>query len=338
MESLTMLQTIRFTFFVAAMALIGCRTTKPATEVRLVDNGGQQVYVGGAAGPGLSQSAACTTAVNRAVRAIALRFAQENDSEADDIADAVGVKDGAVFMERFARDSALNAAVQDVQFDPADHLCLATVRWTPPVFVEQAVLKYAERLKAAELAGETNSTEPVRETNTPAPSAEPQPRADLGPPPPPSGSVAPAPNPQGPSVPECSREKKQLASGSSSAESALDDFAECKRRTDGDEDICIRYKLYVDEAQQKQRDRATQLAQCLNRPLEPALQSAIRDELPTHAALVVENRDDGTRIVWAYSPLESTSYALEIDSQGALVGRSSLVGDQRAWLRSSLRL
>lgn len=333
-----MLQIIRFTFFVAAAALIGCRTTKPATEVRLVDNGGQQVYVGGAAGPGLSQGAACTTAVNRAVRAIALRFAQENDSEADDIADAVGVKDGAVFMERFARDSALNAAVQDVQFDPADHLCLATVRWTPPVFVEQAVLKYAERLKADELAGETNSTEPVRETKTPEAPSQPQPRADLGPPPPASGSVAPAPRPQGPSVPECSSEKKRFASGSSSAESALDDFAECKRRTDGDEDICIRYKLYVDEAQEKQRDRAARLAQCLNRPLEPSLQSVIRDKLPTHAALVVENRDDGTLIVWAYSPLESTSYALEIDPQGTLIDRSSLVGDQRAWLRSSLRL
>ena len=30
----------------------------------------------------------------------------------------------------------MNSAVQNVKFDPIEHLCMAQVNWTPPVFIK----------------------------------------------------------------------------------------------------------------------------------------------------------------------------------------------------------
>lgn len=128
----------------------GCASAPPATDVQIVEKGAQKVYVAGAAGPGINKKVACGQAVKRSVNAIADRFADENGRLADALEDQLGI-DGRLLLARFARDRAQDAAVQDLRFNPVEHTCLAAVRWTPPMFVRDAVLKYGQALREREL-------------------------------------------------------------------------------------------------------------------------------------------------------------------------------------------
>src|SRR5262245_4624400 len=123
----------------AAVVLASCAGTGPGTHVEIVEKSGQKVYVSGAAAPGINKGIACEGAVGRSVAAIAKKFAMEEEDIAEDVADLVGVDDGTVFLERYAKDEALDGALQDVSFDPVEHLCMATVSWTPPVFIKEAI-------------------------------------------------------------------------------------------------------------------------------------------------------------------------------------------------------
>lgn len=333
----------------ALAAAVGCRSTKPGTHVELVDKGGEKVYVAGAAGPGVSKTVACQTAVSRSVRAIALRFAQEHEDEAEDIAEAVGASDGAVFMQRFAKDSAFNGAVQDVQFDPANHLCMATVRWTPPVFVKDAVAKYAQSLKEKELAGKTSATEPNKESSSAAEPprealpptstspASPAPETAGDPPPPPPVAVAPQAPPQA-TAPACRSQRSKLGRVMMSGKGAVKDFNECMRRTDNDETICHRYKLYVEEAAEKEEAAAAGLAECINASLGANIRVALGRELAGHSAVAIETKVDGTVVLWTFSPADSTSYAVEITATGELAAKTPLAANQVQWVRSKLAL
>ncbi len=326
-----------------ALLATACRTTTPGTHVEVVDKGGQAVYVSGAAGPGINKSLACGAAVSRAVGAIALRFAQDNDNVADDVAKAVGVENGEVFLQKYAKETALTAAVQDVQFDPAGHLCMATVRWTPPVFVKEAVLKYAEELKAAELGAKPAALAPAA---APAPTPAPAPAPA---PPPPAVSVAPPPAvtaappaAAGPSVPACKDERAALKKTRKASDTALNDLNECNRRTQAiggkpDNTMCHRYTLYVEGAKTKDTEASDKLAQCLNGAHSTALREVLGRDAKGHAALAMETREDGTLIMWTFSPAEETAFALEVND-GTVATRSPLAANQVQWLRQRLGL
>lgn len=325
-------------------AHVACRTTKPGTHVELVDQDGAKTYVAGAAGPGMNQGAACGTAVNRAVAAIALRFAQENDDVADEVAEAVGVDDGEVFLQRYAKAAALDAAVQDIKFDPIDHLCMATVRWKPPIFVKDAVLQYAERLKAAEAAAarpqEQPAAAPTQASTAPAPSTPPPAAQPVAPPPPVSvAPPAPAPAaPPAPAVPACKGERRKLTSVLSASQSALDDLNECRRRTQNDDTICHRYKLKLDEAAAKEAGAGEALCACLNGGLSVTLRGALTAALPGHAAVPVETRADGALVLWTFSPVDKTAFAIDVSPDGNVTGRTPLAANQVQWVRQQLGL
>src|SRR5882724_1319784 len=55
----------------------------PGTHVEVMDKDGGKLYVSGAAGPGMNKALACETAANRAVAALAQRFADDNGDIAD---------------------------------------------------------------------------------------------------------------------------------------------------------------------------------------------------------------------------------------------------------------
>lgn len=322
-----------------AVAVGACARTKPGTHVEIIDDGGK-TYVAGAAGPGMNEGMACRAAVGRAVAAIALKFSQENDDLGDDVADEVGAEDGDVFLQGFAKADAQRAAVQDKRFDPGDHLCFASVRWRPPVFVKEAVLRYAQELKAAETQPQQAAapSSPENTGSTSAPTAQASSPAASQPPPPPVSVAPPAPRAPAPAAPQCKSEKKTLAKTLAGSQKALDDLAECKRRTGGDETICHRYVLYVDEAKKKEADVARDLCKCLNGGLSATLRQALFGALPNHAGVAVETRADGTLILWAYAPLERTAFALEVAPDGAARGTTPLAANQVQWLKQQLGL
>jgi hypothetical protein len=231
-----------------AATFSACAHTKPGTHVEVVEESGEKIYVAGAAGPGMNQALACGAAVGRAVAAIAQRFCDDNDSIADDVADKVGASDGRPFLTGFAKADAEGAAVQDKQFDPVEHLCLATVRWKPPLFVKEAVLKYADEVKRAELERAAPAPKPA--APAPAPSAP---------------SSAPPASPPVPVI-NCDKERRALDKARDATQRTLADFEECKRRTGGDENICHRYKLYKEEAEGKEGVAKSGLERCVEQP------------------------------------------------------------------------
>jgi hypothetical protein len=333
--------------------LAACAHTQPGTYVELIDKGGTTVYVAGAAAPGMNQSLACTGAVSRSVAAIALKFAQKNDNLGDDIAKATGAESGEVFLQRYAKASAQDGAVQDVQFDPTKHLCMATIRWTPPVFVKDAVLKYAEKVKREELgasgapAAQPAAAAPAAPRATAqaapvpvAPPVAPPPVAAAAPAPPSPVSVAAPPPVAAPATPatSCSAERNKWKHIAQSNQKSLDDLQECLRRTSGDEGICHRYKLYVDEAKTKEQAGAQPLIECLNRGLAMTLRQTLMTELAGHAGQAMENRADGTVVVWTYSPTENTAFVVEVALDGRVVSRNPLAANQVQWLRTQLGL
>lgn len=246
-------------------ALVGCRTTKPGTDVQVVDEGGSKTYVGGAAGPGINHDIACDTAVNRSVAAIALRFSQDNDDLKDGIAKDLGVDDGGVFLEKYARATMQGASVQSVNFNPAQHLCMATVRWKPPVFVGDAVKSYAEKLKTEEHAAANPTPAPSAPAET-QPSAQPVEQAPVVSQPSKAtetspSAVAPA-TPQPVATPKCVKERDRQKKTGDALQKATDDMNECLRRTSNNEKTCSRYQLYVNEAKAKDDSATATLNRC----------------------------------------------------------------------------
>jgi hypothetical protein len=322
---------------VALSGLWACRTTKPGTHVEVVDKGGTKVYAAGAAAPGISKSVACRGAVGRAAAAIALRFAQDYDDVGDDIADDVGASDGEVFLQRYAKETAMDSAVQDIQFDPIEHICMAQVNWTPPVFVKEAILKFAEKMKQDELSS-TPGSEPAPAAPVDSGSGSPPPARPPQTPPPPPVSAAPAPAPAGPAVPACTSARAKLSKVLASSQKALDDFAECKRRTSGDETICHRYKLYAEDAQKKEEAAGAKLVACLNAGLSSNLRRALDDALPGHAAISVETSANGNPILFTFSPVDQTGFSIEVAADGRVVGKTGLAANQVSWVRQQLGL
>jgi hypothetical protein len=119
---------------------------------------------------------------------------------------------------------------------------------------------------------------------------------------------------------------------------ALAELNECLRRTSNDETICHRYKLYVDDARGKEDGAGQTLADCLNTGLSVTLRAALSRAVPGHAAVSVETRSDGSVVLWAFSPVSHTAFALAVSPSGRPVDRAPLAANQVQWLRQQLGL
>ncbi len=317
----------------ACLALVlgtGCRSSRPGTHVEIVERGGQKTYFGGAAAQGMSKSASCPVAVRRAVNAIALRFAQDNDGLADDIAEELGVSDGAVFLQRYAKDKAQGASVKNVDHSPTEYYCQAAVHWVPPVFVKEAVTKYALAMRDKELGAaqpEGSATTAPTSSGTQAPVAT----VPNTPPP----GVVPPPQRALPAA-SCKTELKALSKTKHGNQGTVDQLTRCLQKTDGDRTICYGYVLRVDKAKKLELETGTRLGNCLNRELSATARSALGQVLPGHAAVVVENRDDGRLILWTFSPADNTAYVLEVDPEGQGLKQGALAANQVQWVRAQL--
>ena len=223
-------------------ALSGCIHTKAGTHVEILDQDGKRLYVSGAAGPGISQTIACKNAVQRAASAVAHRFAQEESGIGNAVAEAMGASDGAPFLYGYANHTVIHSTVQDVTFDPGASLCMATVRWQPPVFLKEAIVKFALGMKQRELEEADNvaaaeAGRPVEDakTTTQAPVAKKKP---------------------------CRGESRRALQAGSELDKQRGYFEECKRRTGGDLDVCHAYQLRFEEAARKEVDVRSALTRC----------------------------------------------------------------------------
>ncbi len=228
---------------ILSIALAGCIHTKAGTHVEILDQDGKRLYVAGAAGPGVSQSIACKNAVQRAAAAVAHRFAQEEDGIGDDVADAMGASDGAPFLYGYANHTVMHSTVQDVTFDPGKSLCLATVRWQPPVFLKDAILKFAKGMKQREL----EEADTVAEAEAGRPVGAPEANA-------PAAAVAPKD--------PCQFEKRNVMKAGAELDKQRGYLEECKRRTGGDMNTCHAYGLRFDEAARNEADARGALTRC----------------------------------------------------------------------------
>jgi hypothetical protein len=362
----------------ASFVLAACGHSRPATHVELVDEGGGKTWVAGAAGSGLNKSLACEMALSRSVQALAEKYADEGGLT-DDVGKALNLDDAKPLVYRYAHDAALGAAVQDMQFDPVEHLCMAVIRWRPPAFAKDAIIQFAEKVRQAELGGhETQAAPPASAAApaAPAPVAAPPPApvyvaqpsaaspsarpAAPGPTPEPTAASspsaeAPAPAPvvaapapaavaaQASAVssappPACTAERRGLDKALYGGRKAEADFQECLDRTSNDAKVCVRYKMYVDEAKEKQSKAAAGLSRCLNRPLSTKLRQAVNTALPGYAARAIETRPDGTLVLWTLSPLDQTAFALEVGADGQPAAKSPLAANQVQWLKGQLGL
>ncbi|MBT6178353.1 MAG: hypothetical protein HOI23_13990 [Deltaproteobacteria bacterium] len=228
--------------FVVA-ALVGCIHTKAGTHVEILDQDGKRLYVSGAAGPGVSQTIACKNAVQRAASAVAHRFAQEESSIGSDVAEAMGASDGAPFLYGYANHTVMHSTVQDVTFDPGASLCMATVRWQPPVFLKEAIVKFALGMKQREL----------EEADNVAAAEAGRPVVD--------DKRASTPVPAAIAVP-CRKETKKALKAGAELDKQRGYFDECKRRTGNDLDVCHAYQLRFEEAERKANDTLGALNRC----------------------------------------------------------------------------
>lgn len=237
--------------FQYAAAVFGCGHTRTATHVEILDEGGDNTYVSGAAGSGLNQSLACRQAVTRAVDALADRFTRENSGVGKAVSSEMGLNEGAPLLHRYARVEALSAAIQDVHYDPLEHLCLATVRWRPPVFIKDAVLAFANEVRRQELAAESEPAMTGARPGVAATTTVPE---------------APVPTPSAPQAPAaCSGERRVLDVTRAASREPQSRFDECLRRTNNDEQVCYRYKTYADQARKKEQDATVALDACLRK-------------------------------------------------------------------------
>lgn len=311
-----------------------CARTKPGTHVEIVNRDGANTYVAGAAAPGVGQTKACRTAVRRSVAAIALRFAQENDDLGEAVAESVGATNGEVFLQRFAKQRALDGAVQDVDYDPSEHLCMASVRWTPPTFLQDAVRQFAEQMREQEL-GDTDADASQSPGASSSPSAAATPSTESTPPPAAESVAPPAAQAATPAA-QCTDARGELRAALQKSRSALDDYQGCLDKSN--ETACHRYKLYLDEAKQGEQEAANALVRCVNQSLSTALLQVVEAQLPGHAAIPVETAAAGARIIWTYDPLAGEAYALRIGSGGNVEGKTPLAANQVTWLRERLGL
>jgi len=327
------------------LGLGGCVKTKVATHVEVVDRGGEKTYVAGAHAPGVSQTVACRGAVRRSVSAISLRFLQDFEDLGDDIAKAVGASDGAAILQRYATDAALDGAIQDIKFDPGKHACLATVSWTPPVFLKDAVVAYAQGLREQEGASrqapiEESPAASSRGSSSSSPAVSGPAPIPANPPSVPAPSqIQPAkPEPAAPPPPACIKARAGLKKVIQDGEEAAQKFAECLRRTGDDETICHRYRLRHEEAEANEGDAGRDLVACLNAELALKIRDSLRRHIPGHAAVPVETRDGGNLLLFTYSPLEHTGFAYEMNPDGGMVGTTPLNAEQTTWIRQRLGL
>lgn len=329
------------------IAATACARTIPGTHVELVDETGGRTYVGGAAAAGLSNSVACPMAVSQSVAAIALKFSQENSRLGDEVAKQAGLQSGEALLQRYAKAEAMNATVTDSTYDPGAHICTTIVRWKPPMFVRDGLLKFVQELKQREespsAAPQASSAPPATAGTSPAPAPTPPPAANPPPAPataaanaPPSPAQAPA---AGPVVaPRCDKPKLLLANSRKTSQRVQADFDECLLRTDNDAKVCVRYKMYVDEAQKAEAAASLQLADCLNAPLPTKWRAALQKLLPEHGATLVETRGNGGILLWTYGVGDGTAYALELAEDGHEAQRTPLVANQVPWIRQQLGL
>ena len=150
--------------------------------------------------------------------------------------------------------------------------------------------------------------------------------------------MAPVAAPAAPKVPACANERAKVAKTLKASQKSLDDFNECLRRTSGDEGICHRYKLYVEKSKGDENAVGQKLADCLNAGLSVTLRTALSRELPGHAAVSVETAARGNLVLWTFSPVEQTAFALEVSSSGGTANRSPLAANQVQWVRQQLGL
>ena len=214
--------------FLLMASLVGCIHSKAGTHVEILEQDGKDLYVAGAAGPGLSQTIACKHAVQRAAAAVAHRFAQEQSGIGDDVAEELGTSDGSAFLYGYANHTVMHSTVQDVTFDPGASLCLATVRWQPPVFLKDAILKFAKGMKTRELQEADTVADAEAGRALGAGSAKGIRQAD-------------AVNP-------CATERRHTQVQGDKLAKQLKYFDECKRRTNNDLDVCHAYQLRYEEA------------------------------------------------------------------------------------------
>ena len=328
-------------------AVLSCAHSKPATHVELVRADGHPTYVGGAAAPGMSRSTACASAVHRAVAAIAERFARENKGVGKKVAREVGASGGGVFLQRYAKESALDAAVQDVQFDPSKHLCMATVRWRSPIFVQDAVLKFAQQVRSGEL-GEDQGGGDSRGLNgseVQQSGSERESGVAFHHPPPPLGSASSPSSHAKPkpvsrkAVPQCRAERKKMARARKTAVAEGKQLKTCLSKTQGDETVCHGYQLRAQKGREGEVAAAGALARCFNTGLSSALQGIVAEALPGHAALVIETKTVQQVLVWTFSPLEHSAFSVVVDlGQGEALSPQPLDAQQTQWLRERLSL
>jgi len=240
---------------------LGCTHTKDGTHVELIEMDGREGYVAGAAGIAKSKTLACRLAIQRAAKAVAHRFAQEHDDLGDDLADELGAEDGASFLYGYVNHQILNMPVQDISYDPSEHTCFATVRWQPPVFLKDALKKFAAGLKASETAAAETKvvvTEPA-ESAPELTDSRPNPVSAVNP----VRAESAIPAKPAPARIVCKRERNQLKGVNRVLGEKEATFNECKRRTNGDAEACYRYGLYVEKAQIAKQQATTDLQRCL---------------------------------------------------------------------------
>jgi len=230
-------RTIRIQTMLALTVVMcgGCARTIAGTHVEAVDQAGRRVYQSGAAAPGMNKQIACRGAVARAVAAVAEKFVRDNKGLADDIAKDMGISGGDALLGRYARNAAMGGTVNDETFDPAEHICMTAIRWSPPLFIKDAVRKYAEDLRAKELK------EPAKASATPqTPGSAAHPTTGSAPAKP-AAAVSP-----------CAKQIKKLGKAQRTQRKAQADLDECLRRTQGDANICHRYTLYAQNGEKQE--------------------------------------------------------------------------------------
>jgi len=232
---------MRYLFHILVMVTCvlatACRHTKPGTHVEVINKDGSRIYMAGAVAPGVSQSQACPNAIKRAVAAAALRFTQDFSEIGDELADELGASDGEPLLNRYAKAQLMDASVQDIDFEPMNHRCMATVRWKAPLFLQDALRDFSKGLKsAATNASSATAQNGPAATRTPAAAAAP--------------------------VEPCAKFQRKLEASIEHENHSGEQLDECLRRTDGDKNICHRYQLKAEKGAAQRQRASDNLKKC----------------------------------------------------------------------------
>lgn len=227
-----------FSGFLGLAVGVGCVHTKAGTHVEVIEMDGRAAYISGAAGVGKSKTASCRMAIVRAAKAVAHRFAQEREDLGEELAEELEAEEGGALLYEYVNHAILSAPVEDITYNPMDHSCLATVRWQPPVFLKKAVQQFAGRLGEAEANQSAGSAPEVVEPLSAGAPEVVSPQA---------GGAEASPSPGAAPEAPCQEQGKAVLRAMEGQSKRERDFEECKRRTDGDEQVCYRYGLYVEK-------------------------------------------------------------------------------------------